>query len=667
MEGEGVSMKLVTSIVALALVAHASAAPYTELVPEFDRIESRAMVRLIAVPTLANLDYAAYNANPVRHDPKKFKPKPEEDVTIEKMRFGGAMVSFVNTLNETPLTDAEKEQPMAWKALENRLWELTKDPGWQAVAGKIASEKFGDRKVFKPFQEVAAVYLHEGAEGPEIWARVEFMPWVKFLEGVSDENEDEFKEVYGRLVLDKVQPENVEKAVAWIRDDYTKTTLKYQQVRDWINILASYWYPTMNTDLVEMGDDTTWPTAQTERKVVKELDGVTVDHPVAVVRGNPFGEPVYNVYVVEGMRGEETESAATGEHGAPKEMDTTVSENFKANQARFAEELKAHGGSYDKWAKQNDEHLSNMQEVLEGLPEDQMGFKGKGDWVFFRKSLEYMTAGDLSEQSKEKNPLPHLVEFQNYLAEHDINMLFVVIPTKADIYYEQLPTEMPAEPDVVINPYGRKFLADAQEAGVEVIDVLPRLLKAKAGDAEADEDLYQHQDTHWTNRGLQIAAELIAERVKQYAWYGDLAEKKVDYTVEPTTFSRQGDIVDKLPEADQGNYPPLTLKAEQVKTPDGNLYKPNHKTGPIMLIGDSFTGVFELVDCKGAGVGAHVAAKTGLPVDVITSWGGGPLVRQKMLRGRKKDLGHKRLVVYLMVARDLYNYAQSWSPLKTGK
>jgi alginate O-acetyltransferase complex protein AlgJ len=82
-----------------------------------------------------------------------------------------------------------------------------------------------------------------------------------------------------------------------------------------------------------------------------------------------------------------------------------------------------------------------------------------------------------------------------------------------------------------------------------------------------------------------------------------------------------------------------------------------------MLMGDSFTGVFELVDCKSAGVGSHVAAKTGLPVDIITSWGGGPLVREKMLRGRAKNMGEKRVIVYMMVSRDLYNYAQGWAPL----
>ena len=65
-----------------------------------------------------------------------------------------------------------------------------------------------------------------------------------------------------------------------------------------------------------------------------------------------------------------------------------------------------------------------------------------------------------------------------------------------------------------------------------------------------------------------------------------------------------------------------------------------------MLIGDSFTGVFELVDCKSAGMGAHIAAATGIPVDIITSWGGGPLVRDKMLRARSNNLCEEK-------ARDL--------------
>ena len=197
-----------------------------------------------------------------------------------------------------------------------------------------------------------------------------------------------------------------------------------------------------------------------------------------------------------------------------------------------------------------------------------------------------------------------------------------------------------------------------------MIDLLPLFLKAKKNDAHDKECVYQKQDTHWTIRGLEIAAQAIADRIEQYGWYSQVAKTPVRYTLKDTVCARQGDIVDKLAEADRASYPPITLRARQVFTPDGTLYKPANPRAPILLIGDSFTGVFELVDCKGAGVGARIAEKTKTPVDIITSWGGGPLVREKMLRARKKDMGEKRVVVYMMVERDLYNYSGGWAPLK---
>jgi alginate O-acetyltransferase complex protein AlgJ len=370
------------------------------------------------------------------------------------------------------------------------------------------------------------------------------------------------------------------------------------------------------------------------------------------------------VYVVEGLEAKKKEKDGVLSLDN-KEMDTTVSENYKQNNERFAAEAEKHGG-YEKWAAEQSSFLDAQKAFLAGLPEEQMGFEGKDDFVFFRKSLEYSTGGDLAEQADDKNAIPHLKDMKSYLNSKDVNMLFVVVPVKSEVYYEKLPVDgAPSDKTTIVNPYSRKILADIQDAGIEVIDLLPAFLAAKAEDGEHDEPVYQKQDTHWTNRGLQIAAEKIAERVKQYAWYDDaLSAGKVEFTTVDTTFSRQGDIVDKLPQEAQAKYPAVTLKAEQVKTPEGELNK-GSKAGQVMLIGDSFTGVFEHVDCKGAGVGSHIASKTDLPVDIITSWGGGPLVRKKMMRARSKLMDGKRLVVYMMVARDLYDYQMGWQPLQT--
>lgn len=641
----------------------ANAGVYEELVPKYSRTKSNAMVRKIAKPTVANLDYAAYTANPVRYNPEMLKPKdPAKKPGIGDMSFGGSLMAPVNSPAETPLSDAEKEQPVAWTPLQNLLWSELKTDAFARIGNKIGGEKWGDPDIFQAFQEVVAGYLHDADGKTEVWVKIEFSPWVKFLDGITDEDQDGFKEIYGKLNLESVDSEVLNKALDWIRTDYLVRVLNEEQVTDWINILASYWYPTLNTDMVDMTGRSEWPADDTEKKVVKKLRKLVVKNPVAVVRGNPHGKPIYNVFLVPGMGGAK-EDGGPATAVKDKKMDTGVSENFKDNTKRFAEEVKAHEGSYEKWAGANTEILAGQKKILDGLPDGQMGYQGTEDWVFFRKAFEYTSAGDLNDQPKEKNPLPNLVEFKKYLDGQNVNLLFVPVPNKAEVYFEKLGVEVPEDPEAIINPYSRKILSDLQEAGIEVIDVLPRLLKAKTEDESTGGSVYQHQDTHWTNRGLQIVAGLIADRIKKYSWFGDLADRKVDFDVIDTTFTRTGDIVDKLPESERTRYPAVELEARQVKLPNGKKYR-GERTAPILLIGDSFTGVFEYVDCKSAGVGAHVAVNTGIPVDIITSWGGGPLVRQKMIRARKADMGAKRVVVYMMVARDLYNYSQSWAPLK---
>ncbi len=638
-------------------------ASYKELVPDFNRKESLVMIRQIDRPTMANLDYAAYMNNPVRYDPEKFKPvKPRKPRTINHMTFNDNLQSAVNTLAETPLTEEEKNNPVAWIPLQNLLWCELKMDGLKNIGSAINGYKWSDPSIYKPYQEVVSCYLHKVETGDEIWVNVEFSPWVTFLSGITDTDNDGFLEIYGKLNCESIDTEIIAKVTTWIRGKYQKDILTEEQVIDWITVLASYWYPTLNTDMVDMSSQTKWPNEHTEKKIRKKLKKISVDNPIAVVRGNPHGKPIYNVYLVSGM-GKKVVEKKTTVVKVDKKIDTQVSVNFTNNTKLFQEELAAHGNSYDAWFKSCSTQINARKKILNELPTGQMGFKGVGDWVFFRKSLEYTTAGDLALQAAEKNPLAHLEAFKKFCDQNNINLLFVAVPTKAEVYNEKVGIGQSGKGADIINPYGRKILADLQKAGVEVIDLLPHFLAAKKDDTDSTEQVYQRQDTHWTNRGLQITAKLIADRIKEYAWYSKLSSQKRKYTIKDTTFTRMGDIIARLPESEQTKYPPAALKAQRVLREDGKRYKGN-RNDPVMLIGDSFTGVFELVDCKSAGIGANIAAKTGSGVDIITSWGGGPLVRNKMLRARKNDLGAKRLIIYMMVTRDLYNYSQGWEELK---
>jgi hypothetical protein len=639
------------------------AAQFENMNSRFSRT-SHIMARSIAVPTMANLDYAAYIANPVRFDPDTFAPKaPANKITPSDCNFRGTISCQYGDIDKTPLTLSEKSVAIAWEPLQKKMWEKFKTDAFSRLGSSVNSYKWADPSVFAPYQEIVSVYLHDSAGIIQFWAKIEFKPWVNFVSGMADEHKDGFKSLYGKLNIDKIDRKTLTAAVSWIKADYCRKILTKSEMVDWANDLASYWYPKYNTDIVDMTGKTIWPDDQTEEEIINELGEFSVKNPAVVIRGNPFGSVIYNVFTIKNFQPDSVQTVyCNAAKNAEVKNVSVISKNFSDNNKRFSMEIE-HNGEYRIWAGKYKTFTNELMNLINSIPKSQMGFIGKDGWLFFRKDIDILNSGDLNAQKTDKNPVPHIVELKNYLKSRNIDLLFVPVPDKSEVYYEKLPVDFPPDSLAIVNPYERKVLKDLQDSGVEVIDLLPLFLEAKKDDVKYGYGIYQKQDTHWTDRGLEIAADAIAGRIKQYGWYEAESNQLISYTVRDTFFSRQGDIVDKLDETKRISYPPVNIAAKQVLLPEGTLYKGSNPNAPAMLIGDSFTGVFELVDCKGAGVGAHIAEKTGLPVDILTSWGGGPLVREKMLRSRSNYMSYKKIVVYMMVERDLYNYSEGWQPL----
>jgi alginate O-acetyltransferase complex protein AlgJ len=212
-------------------------------------------------------------------------------------------------------------------------------------------------------------------------------------------------------------------------------------------------------------------------------------------------------------------------------------------------------------------------------------------------------------------------------------------------------------------PWTRKLLLDLAEQGVESVDLLTPFLRARSADGpDPQEPLYQRQDTHWSHRGLELAAQLLGERIKRYPWYRALSSHAQAFTTEATTFTRFGDLQSRLPEAQKKKYQPESLSALRVLRADGSPYDDDPES-PIVVLGDSFTGVYELTDAEHAGLSAHLARQVGYPIDLVMSYGGGPNVRNKLMRRGNDALAKKKLVIWVMAARDLYDYWEDWEPL----
>jgi hypothetical protein len=364
--------------------------------------------------------------------------------------------------------------------------------------------------------------------------------------------------------------------------------------------------------------------------------------------------------------GAEAKASPPGDKVALKLSKTRPTPKSQATADVIRQELATYGeGSWTKWAAKMTPFYAAVHRRLAAMPQKVKALAGAHGFLFFRNSLDFVVGGDLERQPEGKNPLPVIVEFKKKLESLGVDFLFVPVPTKLEVFPDQLDPKLKDLAGQIVNPFSRKFLLSLTDQGIEVVDLLAPFLAARtAGDAPGQEPLYQPQDTHWTDRGLRLAAEILAARIKEYPWYAELASHSEKLGMRETKFTRFGDLQSRLSEALKKKYQPETLIAHQVLGADGAPYEDDPES-PIVVLGDSFTGVYELTDAEHAGLSAHIARGVSYPVDLVMSYGGGPNVRNKLMRRGTAALAEKKLVIWVMAARDLYNYWENWEPLKS--
>ncbi|MEP7050470.1 MAG: hypothetical protein ABJB12_08970 [Pseudomonadota bacterium] len=611
------------------------------------------------------MDYAAYHANFMIADPEPETPLAANLKPNTARPFAGQLdtSTLTSDFDKLPLTAEERAQPLAFAPLSEFLQshKVQGAAAFAAVGAAVHDEKWG--MTLPPGssgQALSELYLHAPPTGPlEIWGKVEFQPWFTPFSSSSDQDGDGFPELYGKVVPSAANQALIDA----IQKDYQGTVLGPAEVKAWANQLSSYWYPSFNTDLMPVGS--TWPDEQTEANIKQELAGKTFDKPVIVLRGKPQGKPTYNVFLIDGV-GDTAGSASTkSATRGPKLPTSKPTPNPEPTARAIAHELETQGdGDWGKWVARVAPLRAALKKRIQALPGKTKALAGKDGFLFYKNGLQYVAGGDLEQQRRGKNPMPAILEFKKELESQGVDLLFVPVPDKLEIYPEEFAPQFESLSGQVINPYGRKFIASLSKQGVEVLDLLPAFLAAKTQKPSAgDPWLFQHQDTHWTDRGLRLAAELLSARIKKYPWFAKLAQHSQSFTEKETSFTRFGDLQSRLPEAEQKNYTPETLLAHQVVRPDKQLYD-DDPDSPIVMLGDSFTGVYELTDAEHAGVSAHVARGLGQPLDLVMSYGGGPNVRQKLMRRGEAALTTKKLVIWLMTARDLYDYWEDWEALK---
>ncbi|MCQ2104530.1 MAG: hypothetical protein MJZ26_01945 [Fibrobacter sp.] len=310
-------------------------------------------------------------------------------------------------------------------------------------------------------------------------------------------------------------------------------------------------------------------------------------------------------------------------------------------------------------------------------------------WLFYRQDVEFLVQPSPFEARSAKldNPISAITTFRDQLKEKGVELLVVVVPGKPSIYPERLTgTKVPASREELFG-HGKKILDSLTALGFNTVDLYTPLWSAKAGD-EKFGALYLDDDTHWTPRGAELAAGVIAAKVHKMSAAGeiDIGEASMNYVANDSLADRMGDIgemsgLNKFNVfaaqqvvghvVQQQNVTQRVVPAVDSTAKDSVVYdtttvpfKDDFRKARILILGDSFSRIYQTDSPVNAGWISHFAKNMGRPVASIVSDGGAStLVREKLAR-KSGVLKGKKLVIWEFVERDLRFGAEGWKDVE---
>lgn len=324
--------------------------------------------------------------------------------------------------------------------------------------------------------------------------------------------------------------------------------------------------------------------------------------------------------------------------------------------------------------------------VLGANCQGESGCAGRpGRWLFYRQDVEFLVQPSPLDvrSAKLDNPVQAILKFRDQLKAKGVELLVVVVPGKPSIYPERLT----GVDGLMLAGHGKAILDSLAILGLNTVDLYTPLLAAKADDANLGA-LYLDDDTHWTPRGAELAAGEVAKKVNAMMDAGviDIGEPSMDYVASDSLADRMGDIgemsglnkfnvfkvqqvtghviyqqeISERTEAPADSLSDSTVVRDTVKTP----FKDDFRKSKILILGDSFSRIYQTDAPVNAGWIAHFAKNISRPVSSIVSDGGAStLVREKLAR-KAGVLKGKKLLIWEFVERDLRFGAEGWKTIE---
>ena len=311
---------------------------------------------------------------------------------------------------------------------------------------------------------------------------------------------------------------------------------------------------------------------------------------------------------------------------------------------------------------------------------------GRRNWLFYHPGVAYLyrpsvydsrsKSVDYNDRAIDDDPVAVIVDFREQLERRGVELIVVIIPGKASIYPDMLSRSIRSDQRKNLSR-SYEIINELRRRDIMTVDLFRPFLRERERDSLVGDSLYLAQDTHWRGRALRMAASEVAGMIRKRPWYQE-EHLTVSYSIDSVNIRRIGDVgvMTGLPDVHlrllQCSFAPEMTKCYPVLhnyfDTSGALirqaaYRDDFKNARILVLGDSFSRIYQTDEPGGAGWIAHLAGELSEPMSSIISDGGAStLVREKLMR-KPNLLRGKKLVVWEFVERDIRFGASGWKPL----
>lgn len=319
-------------------------------------------------------------------------------------------------------------------------------------------------------------------------------------------------------------------------------------------------------------------------------------------------------------------------------------DTIAADISRIKSWLAAHDGDWAHWTEQ----VSPWRKKLDSLARDSGGGLLK-DGIFFRKFHGHVFQ-ELVDLKEEASAIHMIQALHKELDQLGIDLIVVPFPFKEDVNGDLF---LPGGPDDgILNPERLHVFLNLMEAGVEVVD----LTEALRSSSDRKSLFYPYQDIHPADGGIQVAATVIADRLKRYRFPPNV------YGLKPQTgqFTMTRGFQERR-EKDL-SFMPLdpTFPVTFIKTLAGKELPGGPVSSPILILGDSFSYCPDVFgDCRGGNVREHIAYRTGVNPSALSARGSAGQAMSHLALAEPDFLVNRQVVVFIFSPTRLFAHRRA--------